>query len=165
MQRFKKRVRLLTQQRNNTVEYGHDDSLLVRTPSGSATFTPKSIELMECSISVEDTPTTLVLPKAYVFDIVDRLGTPHLASTLSNYPQSPILTLYNYINDEQGLPVLQALQKDLTTNPSLGHKECGGNRIFAEYFRGVLVLRDDLLMAATNVIAFDASSPELEKAT
>jgi hypothetical protein len=165
MQRFKKRVRLLAEQQNSSVEYGHNDSLLVHANSGSATFTPKSYELMTCSIDLGNGPRTFPLPKEYVFDIVDRLGTSHLASTLLDYPKPPILTLQDYINDEHGLPFLKALQQELEDNPALVHKELGGNRILAEYFRGVLVLRDDLVMAATNVAEFSASSPALGKAT
>jgi hypothetical protein len=165
MQRFKKRVRLLAEQQNSSVEYGHDDSILVHTHSGSATFTPKSYEVMTCSIDLGNASRVFPLPKIYVFDIVDRLGTPHLASTLLDYPKPPLLALHDYINDEHGLPLLQGLQQELADNPSIVRKELGGNRILAEYFRGVLALRDDLVMAATNVIEFGASSPELRKAT
>lgn len=82
-----------------------------------------------------------------------------------SYPKPPLLALHDYINDEHGLPLLQGLQQELADNPSVVRKELGGNRILAEYFRGVLVLRDDLVMAATNVIECGASSPELGKAT
>lgn len=165
MQRFKKRIRILAEECNSDIEYGHDDSIHVRFDSGSATFTPMSFETMACCIDLGDGPRTFTLPKTYVFDVVDRLASSHLASTLRDYPKSPILQLDDYINDERGLPFLLSLQQELSDNPSLVRKELGGNRILAKYFRGVMILRDDLIMAGTNVIEFGPSLPNLKKAT
>jgi len=165
MLRFKKRIRLLAEECNSTVEYGHDDSIRVRCDSGTATFTSTSFETMSCCIDLSDGPRMFPLPKTYVFDAVDRLAFSHLASTLRDYPKPPLLQIDDYINDEHGLPRLLSLQRELSDNPSIVRKELGGNRILAEYFRGVMILRDDLIMAGTNVIDFGASSPTQKKAT
>lgn len=165
MLRFKKRIRLLAEERNGVVEYDQGDSIRVRCDTRSVTFTSKSFETMACCIDLGDGPRTFPLPKTYVFDIVDRLASSHLASTLRDYPRLPILQIDDYIKDEQGLPFLLSLQRELSDNPALVHKELGGNRILAEYFRGMMILRDDLIMAATNVIEFGSSSPTLKKAT
>jgi hypothetical protein len=163
MLRYKKRIRRLAEECNATVEYGKDDSMRVCCNTGTVTFTPMSFETMACRIDLGNGPREFPLRKSYVFDVVDRLASSHLAATLSDYPTLPILDIDDYITDEQGLPFLLALQEELSTNPTLVHKELGGNRILAKYFRGVLILRDDLVMAGTNVIEFGPSSPTLTK--
>lgn len=163
MLRYKKRIRRLAEECNATVEYGEDDSIGVCCKTGTATFTPISFENMSCRIDLGNGPRTFPLRKSYVFDVVDRLASSHLAVTLSDYPEPPILEIDDYITDEQRLPFLLALQEELSTNLTLVNRELGGNRILAKYFRGVLILRDDLIMAGTNVIEFGPSSPTLTK--
>lgn len=163
MLRFKKRLRILAEQLSSSVRHRPHDAITVRTDSGTATFTSQSYDTMTCSIDLGDGSRTFPLPKRYVFDIVDRLGNEHLAETLRDYPRPPLLTLNDYINDEHGLSELVSLQRQITKNPSLDRKALGGNRILADYVRGVLVLRDDLIMAGTHVIEFSASTPSLSR--
>jgi hypothetical protein len=53
-----------------------------------------------------------------------------------------------------GEPTLQNLRERIAAEPMLSHATLGGNRVVAEYYRGILVLRDDLAIAATNVVDF-----------
>lgn len=161
MLRFKKRIRILAEERGTSIQHGPNDSVTIQTDSGSVTFASTSYETMKCSIDLGDGARTLPLLKRYVFDIIDRLSNKHLAETLRDYPKPPVLTLDDYINDEHGLPDLVSLQHDITKDPTLDRKSLGGNRILAGYFRGVLILRDDLVTNGTNVIEFSASTPTL----
>lgn len=152
MQRFKKRLRLLVERLGGTLEYGNDGSLRVRLDTGSAHFSSRSYDAMHCEIDLGDKEFPIRAPKAFVFDIVSRLATPHLAPSLRKYARGSLLTLQDYIDDEHGAPWIESLRERISKDPSIVRANLGGNRILAEYYHGVLILYDDLCDNATNVI-------------
>ena len=152
MQRFKKHARLLTEQLGGSIEYGHDGSLTVRIKSRSASFTPTSVADMTCVCSWDDESFTFTTRKHYIFDIIDRLATDHLFTTLRGYGSPVLLELSDYITEERGEPFLQSLRDQIAADPTLQYAELGGNCILVEYVRGALIIRDDLCRAATNVV-------------
>ena len=152
MQRFKKRLRLLAEKLSGTLEYGDDASLRVRFGTGSAHFSSLSYDAMHCEIDLGETAFAIRAPKAFVFDIVSRLATPHLAPLLRKYSRGSLLTLKNYIDNEHGGPCIESLRERIVDDPSIVRADLGGNRILAEYYHGVLILCDDLSGDATNVI-------------
>ena len=154
MQSFKKRVRLLVEKIGGELAYGNDGGLAVRHGSNSASFAPVSVDEMHATINVAGDSVSYQISKNYVFDIVDRLGSTHLASSLLAYEQKPILKLDDYIREEHGELFLECLRKQLANDPSIAHAELGGNRILVEYYSGVLIISDDLLWSATNVVDF-----------
>ena len=154
MQSLKKRVRLLTEKIGGEISYRHDGGLTVRHGSNSVLFAPVSVGEMHATINVHDHSASYQLSKNYVFDIVDRLGSTHLASSLLAYEQKPIAQLEDYIREEYGQPFLDDLRKQIADDPSITHAELGGNRIRVEYHAGVLIISDDILWLATNVVDF-----------
>ena len=152
MERFKTRVRLLTEQLGGKISYEHDGSICVEFDIGSAKFSPTSAAIMNCAVSTAGVTSNLSLAKTFVFDIVDRLARPHLADSLHDYSEPSILQVDDYIREERGESELQRLRKQIVHDPLLKFMDLGGNRITLEYYSGVLVLRDDLLLQATNVI-------------
>jgi hypothetical protein len=164
MQQFKKRIRLLTESLGGKISYGHDQSLGVSFGVNSARMTPTSSDEMDCSIDLGRGEFTISLPKSFAFDVVDRLSTRHLAESLIGYPKPPILQLADYISEEHGQPMLRTLRGEIEATPSLLHKCLGGNRILAEYYQNVLILRDDLAMAATNVLEIETVFESLDNA-
>lgn len=107
---------------------------------------------MTCTIDLGDGPWSFVLSKTFIFDIVHRLASPHLASTLRDYPQPPILQLSEYVDEENGAKELDELREQISADPSLESAELGGNRILVEYYKGVLIICDDLVTSGTNVV-------------
>jgi hypothetical protein len=160
MQRFKKRLRLLAEKLGGTLAYDQDGSLRLRFNTGSARFSSLSYDAMHCEIELGDAAFPIRAPKEFVFDIADRLAAPHLAPKLRSYTRGSLLTLQDYIDDEHGGPCIESLRKRLVDDPSLVQANLGGNRIFAEYYRGVLILCDDLCRDATNVVDF---SPHISR--
>jgi hypothetical protein len=165
MQRFKKRVCLLTEKLGGELEYGDNDAVSVRFGTKTAHFVAKpyddsdpfsarSYDVMNCSVDLGDGPRCFALPKTYVFDIVYRLASTHLSSTLRDYQTPSILQLSDYINRENGATDLQSLRERVAADPSLKHAKLGGNVIFIEYYRGVLIIYDDLAWGAINVVDF-----------
>ncbi len=152
MQRFKKPIRLLTEKNGGVLDYGADDSLTVTFESRTVRCTSVAYNSMDCSIDLGDGPRTVRIDKSYVFDIIDRLSSPHLSATLRDYPRPPILQLADYISEEHGGPAIQKLRERVVAEPSLLYCELGGNRLLVEFYHGVLIISDDLAMDGTNVV-------------
>lgn len=152
MQRFKKHLRLLVESFGGEIGYGHDDSLRVKFPAGQATFSPLSYDAMHCEIDAGDGVFPVRASKIYVFDIVDRLASPYFAPRLRQYQPGELITLEHYIEEEMGEIGLADLRDRLAVDPSLTQASIDGNRILVAYYRGVLILRDDLCLSATNVV-------------
>jgi hypothetical protein len=120
----------------------------------SAYVITRSYDVMDCSIDLGEGSQRFSLAKSYVFDIVDRLASPHLASSLHNYTKPQILELDDYIHGDRGAPILQSLRDRIAANPSLVHADLGGDCVLVEYYHGVLILRDDLMTLGTTVVDF-----------
>ncbi len=81
------------------------------------------------------------------------------------YPKPTLQEFDDYITEECGKNLLLELQAELLHNSKLSQKKLGGNRILAEYYFGIMILRDDLLSAGTNVFEFNALSPQIKATT
>jgi hypothetical protein len=152
MQHYKKRVRLLVERHGGEIDYSHDGAIRLRFESNSVVVRSVSCEAIECAIDLGDGPRCLRLPMTCVFDVVDRLAAPHRAESLRDYHPPAILQLEDYIREEYAAECVRALREQIVEDPKLVETTLGGNRILAEYYRGVLILTDDLGMAGTNVV-------------
>jgi hypothetical protein len=165
MERFKKRLRIFVESLGGEVSYGHNDSLFVKMRFGTASFEGTSYDDMICTVAIDDASRRIQLKKTYCFDIVDRISCNHLCKSVLSYPIPTLLEFDDYITEEHGENLLLRLQADLFHNPKLSHKKLGGNRIRAEYYFGILILRDDLVSAGTNVYEFDALTAQIKATT
>lgn len=165
MERFQKRLRIFIELLGGEVSYGLNDSLSVKMRFGTACFEGTSYDSMICTVVIDDASRRLRLKKTYCFDIVDRISRNHLCKSVLSYPKPTLLEFNDYVTEEHGANLLLKLQADLLHNPKLSQKKLGGNRILAEYYFGILVLRDDLVSAGTNVYEFDALTPRIKATT
>lgn len=147
------------------MSYGHNNSLSVKMRFGTACFEGASYDSMICTVAIDDATCRIQLKKTYCFDIVDRMSCKHLCKSVLSYSIPTLLEFDDYITEEKGDNLLLRLQADLLHNPKLSKKKLGGNRILAEYYFGILILRDDLLSAGTNVFEFDALPPQIKATT
>ena len=154
MQRYKRRARILSEKLGGLLSYGQDGTLVFQHGENAVSFKPLSHNKMSGVIEIGEQSKKLDIPKKYVFDVMEKLAASHLAETLLNYDLLPVLEIADYINDEQGQRDLDELKQQLADNPSLKYADLGGNRILVQYFSGTLIISDDLLMAATNVVDF-----------
>ena len=165
MERFKKRLRIFVELLGGELSYGHNDSLSVKMRFGTACFEGTSFHNMICTVVVDDASRRIPLNKAFCFDIADRLACGYLCQSVLSYPKPTLLEIDDYITEEHGANSLLEMQAGLLHNPELSQKKLGGNRILAEYYFGILILRDDLLSAGTNVFDFSACVPEIKATT
>ena len=152
MQRFKTRLRLLTEKLGGSLTYENDGSLVVTLSTGRVHFQPLSRDETRCDISLDGDQFTISAPKTHCFDIVDRMAAPHLAPTLKQYTPNLVIELSEYIRDEQADDRIANLKRNVASDPTLVFAELGGNRWVAEYYHGYLILTDDLCYGATNMV-------------
>jgi hypothetical protein len=107
---------------------------------------------MRCTVNIGSASAKYHIPQTYVFDVIQKLGTPHLAALLLDYEPGRLLQLDDYIEIENGQKYLNGLRQHLLDTPSLTRADLGGNRILVEYYRGTLIISDDLVVYATNVV-------------
>jgi|GEM_PF-2500665 hypothetical protein len=165
MERFQKRLRIFVESLGGEVSDEHNDSLSVKMRFGTACFESTSYNSMTCSVVVDDVSRRIKLDKAYCFDIVDRISSNHFCKSVLSYPKPRLLEFDDYITEEHGANLLLRLQAELLHNTKLAQKKLGGNRILAEFYVGILVLRDDLVSAGTNVYEFNALTPRINATT
>ena len=165
MERFKKRLRIFVESLGGELSYGHNDSLSVKMQFGTACFESASYDSMICAVVIDNAWRRIQLKKSYCFDIVERISCNHLCKSMLSYPKPTLLEFDDYITEECGENLLLELQADLLHNPNLSQKKLGGNRILAEYYFGIMILRDNLLSAGTNVYEFNALSPQIKATT
>ncbi len=152
MQRFKTRLRLLTEKLGGTLIYEDDGSLVATLTTGGVRFQSLSRDEMHCDISLDGDDFSISAPKTHCFDILDRLTTPHLASKLKQYVPELLIELSEYVLNEQAGDRIADLKRKVTSDQTLVYAELGGNRWVAEYYHGYLILTDDLCCDATNMV-------------
>ena len=152
MQRFKIRLRLLTEKLGGSLTYERDGSLVVAFATGRVHFQPVSRDEMQCDISFDGDTFTISAPKTHCFDIVSRLAATHLAPNLKQYAPNLLIELAEYIRDEQAGDQIAELRSKVSADPTIVFALLGGNRWVAEYYHGYLILTDDLCRGATNVV-------------
>ena len=154
MQRFKRHARLLAEQMGGAISYGHDESFKVDFTSHAIHFEPSTDDrMMTCHCELQNGSTFVFsASQNCIFDIIDRFARDHLRESLRDYDPPDLLELSDYINEEDAELEIQQLRDRIAAEPELHYAELGGNCIFVEYVGGALIIRDELLRWATNVV-------------
>jgi hypothetical protein len=152
MHEFKKRIRLLGEKQGFSIEYLPQDSLRLSTGEATIEFKSKSRTEMDCFVTTSAKDSFhFVADKVLVFDIILRFTTPHHQETLRSYKTGQPLIIADYIAEENGENEVMKLQQHISTNPQMAIT-LGGNRIEVEYYRGVVIITDDLMTVPANVV-------------
>ena len=154
MQRIKKHARLFTERMGGVISFGHNDSFKIEFQDHSMQFIPEAAgRMMSCQcFSNNKLDFTFSASRNCVFDIIDRFARDHLRETLREYSPPDLLELGNYIEEENGETEVRRLRERVAAEPDLQYAELGGNCIFVEYVSGALIIRDELLRWATNMV-------------
>lgn len=151
---FKKRLRLLAEYDGVGMEYLDDGGIRFTKEEGVLQFNPKSKRFLACSVIDKTQCLRFDIQKEFVFDVYLRFSKMGFTDSLKNYEPGPLLTLQDYINEEQGSRCIEALRSKLKKG-HVSNESLGGNRILVEYRSGLLIIVDDLMNAAANVVEFN----------
>ena len=150
----KQHIKLLAEKFNHNIEYEKEVMLLKNNLNEiriwekdkygiNVSYNDKNNSLKEMKLEVEDFYEVLleILMRTSIVDNL-RIGTGIL------------LTLEEWVNEEGDFAKekLESLKRDLK-NEFIEYRNLGGNRYEAEYFKGILIIMDDLCWAKSNVIS------------
>jgi hypothetical protein len=155
MQEYKKRIRLLAERFGGSIDYAHDGGLAVSTSEGCIRFRPISKSDMNCVLMTSEGEIAFAYAKRYVFDIILRFV---WCSPLEGYkPIGMPLTLQDFIDGERAGERISELMRHVSGGTAKNER-LGGNYYNAEYYNGILILFDILLVSPANVVEFNVGS-------
>ncbi|MDO1451295.1 hypothetical protein Q0590_33785 [Rhodocytophaga aerolata] len=150
----KKNIRVLAEKYHYTIQY---DREVVRLEGGSNKIEvePTNKGRLTIKYSASKGTERLEIPNDEIYDVLIELFRRKEADEL-HQKEGDLITLDLY-RQEEGTIVdqwLKQLKEEISTK-GITHKEIGGNRIEAEYYKGLLILTDDLVFYLSNVIELE----------
>jgi len=147
---FKKRLRILANEEKYAIDYLADGGLRFLKDDAVLQLHPKSKRFATCSVLDKNDCFQFDIRKEFVFDVFLRFCWG-FRDTLRNYNPGRLLTLEDYISEENGQEQIDELQARLDAGP-VDRFRCGGNILFVEYCAGIIVISDDLMTSSINVL-------------
>jgi hypothetical protein len=152
-QLIKKNIRLLTERFNHSIEYSAED-LWIKSDLNSIKISPKHKYGFVVAYNSESNIIQIEIKLADIYDILIQLLRRTQPYGLKE-KTGKLLSIADWITEEGDWVVkeLKVLKNNLDQE-NLEFKEIGGNRFKGEYFKGLLILTDDLCWGRSNVFAF-----------
>jgi hypothetical protein len=149
-----KNIRLLAEKYHHRVGYDKE-VILVEGSFNRIRIEKKLKEEMVISYNTTKEVERLEIPQIEIYDILIELLRRNQPDRVKRKGGS-LLTLQVYRQEEGNTfdQWLKELKIEIHTTGST-HKELGGNRILTEYYKGLLILTDDLVYYLSNVIELE----------
>ena len=152
-QLIKKNIRLLTERYNHTIEYSTKD-LLINSDLNSIKISPKSKYGFIIDYNSESDVVRIEIELTDIYDVlIELLRRTKLYQLEAKTGDLIDVEIWASEEGDWVIKELRELQLRLE-NESLDFKEIGGNRFEGEYYKGLLILTDDLCWSKSNVIEF-----------
>jgi hypothetical protein len=150
----KKNIRVLAEKYHHSIQY---DKEVVRLEAGSNTIEvePTNKGVLTIRYNALKETEKLEIPSDEVYDVLIEL-LRRKETAVIHRKEGDLITLDLY-RQEEGTIVdqwLKQLKAEINTK-GIAHKQLGGNRIEAEYYKGLLILTDDLVYYLSNVIELE----------
>lgn len=155
---IKKNIRLLCERYDHSIEYSAED-LLIKSDLNWIKISPKSKYGFVIKYNTKSTNIQIEIRSEDIYDVlIEILTRPQLYELKAK--TGKLLELNDWITEE-GSGIAKEL-KTLKATASLekvDFKNIGGNRLEGEYFKGIIILTDDLRWDKSNV--FELNSIDL----
>lgn len=156
----KRTIRVLAGKYHHTIGY-EKEVLRLEGVVNSIAIEPTHKDLFTVQYNAPLGTESLAVPNDEIYDVLLALLRRKEASVIGRKAGN-LITLDLYRLEEGAIVDQWLTQLKIETNTrGITHKKLGGNRIEAEYYQGLLILTDDLVFYASNVI--ELSVIELEK--
>ena len=151
---LKKNIKLLADKFNLVLEYDKD-TLLLKNEINKIRIWEKDKHGINISFNLNgNIEEILKLSTEDIYDILLELFKRKSSEEIIEVKTGILLTVEEWINEEGKFAKkqLEELKRDLQYE-LIDYRNLGGNRFEAEFFKGVLILMDDLCWAKSNVIS------------
>lgn len=151
---LKKNIKILAEKFNHKIEY-QKNTLILKSDINEIRLWETDKYGINISYNLsEDLKENLESETQFVYDILLELLTRNKREDKLSLKPGILLTIEEWIEEEGEFATeqLEKLKRDLA-NEQIEYRELGGNRFEAKYVNGILILRDDLYWAKSNVIS------------
>lgn len=146
----KKNIRIVAEKFCHTIEY-FPDCMLISNSCNTVKLSQKNKYKFDLTYNSEKSEIAIKVAIEDIYDVlIDLLRRTHLYIP----PRKPghLLALKDWHNEESHCQrYFDALISNLKIGP-VDYRDLGGNRIEAEYYKGLILLTDDLNWSKSNVI-------------
>jgi hypothetical protein len=151
----KKNIRILAEKYDHAIRYDQE-VIILESAFNRIEIRQKTREELTVSFNCAHGWEKLDIPHEEIYDIIIEVFRRNETQVVERKNYLPVLTLDSYIQEEGDFAsdALKKLRSEIK-NKGLTHKKLGGNRIEAEYYNGIIILTDDIMLQPSNVIAFE----------
>ena len=150
----KKHIKILAEKFNHKIEYDRDIMVLKNSFNEIRIWTEDKYGTNISFNKSNDLSEEFKLKTEDFYNVlIEILGRKHIEEKLM-IGTGILLTIKEWISEEGEFAneQLEGLKIELNSK-QIEYKNLGGNRFFAEYFKGVLILTDDFCWGKSNVIS------------
>lgn len=149
---IKKNIRLLSEKHHHSISYGVNE-MLIANDINTIKITPERKYGFKITYNTSEGLEQISSDLDNIYDVLIDLLKRHKPYKLIS-KNSTLIHLENWIDEEGGNWIKKSL-KDLSIrydNGEIEYEDLGGNRFELEFYKGLLILVDDLCIKKSNVI-------------
>lgn len=150
---LKKNIRLIVEKYNHSIKY-HFDFLIIKSEINFIEIHKESKENLLIKYNVLNGVISKTIKEEYVYDLLITLFY-RIKPNVIYLHQGRLLTLDIFIKEECNSSNIHSHLIEYKLNWCNGGSSfvnIGGNRLEAEFYKGLLILTDDILLDKSNVI-------------
>ena len=151
-QLIKKNIRLLSEKYNHKIEYGTGE-LFITNKINTLKISPRSKYGFDIEYNTDKGLDTISSNLVDIYDfLIELLRRTELYELIPK--RGKLLDLNDWIKEEDGNWIGKSLRTlvDKFTKGQIEYEEFGGNRYELEFYKGLLIINDDLCISKSNVI-------------
>ncbi|MEO1048994.1 MAG: hypothetical protein AAFX87_00095 [Bacteroidota bacterium] len=148
----KKNIRLFAEKYKHTIEYDKD-VMLLKSKINQIKVWVEDKYGVNIALNKGQLITDIKVDTHLIYDALHQIFIRNSDLDAYKRPAGILITLDEWINEEGEFAEeqIQQLKKQLA-DATIDYKHLGGNRFIAEFYKGVVILTDDLSWAATNIV-------------
>lgn len=153
MKTIKRNIKLLAEKYNHLIEYDKN-AIILKNSNNDIRIWEEDKHEMNVRYNIDNKNiNNLKLDKNHFYDLLIELLTRKKSNLNIEPKDGTLLTLEEWVNEEGDFAKekLENLKRELK-NSKIEYRLLGGNRYVAEYFKGIIIITDDLYWAKSNVI-------------
>lgn len=151
---IKRHIKLITEKYDHALTYDRS-RLIINSEKNHIEIEEAGKDQFCLKYNTNEGVETITIAQEDVFDVLIALYT-RWETTRVDEKRGELLKMAHFLEEEgKGAEKrLKQLRLDLKNN-ELNYRHLGDNRIEAEYFKGVIILKDDIMAYKSNVVDFE----------
>lgn len=145
----KKNIRLLSERYEHTLFY-YENTVIIKNEKNFIEIFPQYQEIVLVKYNYEEGSIEVKIHNSEVYDVLIKVFLRKGLEKINLNPLDPLN--FNDLEEEFGDVDKFKRKIIFLINSKAGYSYIGGNRVLTEFYKGILILRDDIGVAKGNVI-------------